>query len=81
MNAKRVDFEMPFAHKITITPYWLLGLIEGEASFSISKSNTLNTTFYLCLTSAQAPLVNAIKDFLISHLITLQRLRSWGSRG
>lgn len=69
MNAKRVDFEMPFAHKITITPYWLLGLIEGEASFSISKSNTLNTTFYLCLTSAQAPLVNAIKDFLISHLI------------
>ena len=60
---------MPFAHKITITPYWLLGLIEGEASFSISKSNALNTTFYLCLTSAQAPLINAIKDFLASFLI------------
>jgi len=69
MNSKRVDFEMPFAHKIIITPYWLLGLLEGEASFSISSSNLLKTTFYLCLTSAQAPLINAIKDYLTLYLI------------
>jgi len=61
MNSKRIDFEMPFLHKITVTPYWLLGII--EASFSISKHNALNVIFYLSLTSAQAPLIIGIKDF------------------
>ena len=69
MNSKRVDFEMPFAHKINITPYWLLGIIEGEASFSISSSNIPRTTFYLSLTSAQGPLIHAIKDFLTSNML------------
>lgn len=69
MNSKRVDFEMPFAHKIRITPYWLLGLLKGEASFPISSSNIMKTTFYLCLTSAQAPLIYAIKDYLTFYLI------------
>lgn len=29
MNTKRVTFDMPSTHTIRITPYWLLGLIEG----------------------------------------------------
>lgn len=54
---------------IRITPYWLLGLIEGEGYFSVSTSNTLKTSFYLSLTSAQTPLVSAIKYYLIANLI------------
>ena len=36
-NQKRTNFTMPIEHKISITPYWLLGFIEGEGSFSIGK--------------------------------------------
>ena len=31
---------MPDNHKINITPYWLLGFIEGEGSFSVAKTGT-----------------------------------------
>jgi LAGLIDADG endonuclease len=31
MNKKREDFVLKPDHKINITPYWLLGFIEGEA--------------------------------------------------
>src|SRR2546423_5427085 len=37
-NNTRTDFTMPADHKINITPYWLLGLIEGEANFIINKT-------------------------------------------
>jgi hypothetical protein len=70
MNSKRVSFQMPSSHIINITPYWLLGLIEGEASFSVSKpGDILKETFYLSLTAVQAALMNAIKDFLLTYLI------------
>lgn len=39
MNRKRINFELPKDHFIKITPYWLLGFVEGEGSFSISKNN------------------------------------------
>lgn len=62
MNTKRVNFDMPSTHSLRITPYWLLGLIEAEGSFSFSlSSNIMKTTFYLSLTAAQAPLIHAIK--------------------
>nr|AVD96818.1 double-motif LAGLIDADG homing endonuclease [Ophiostoma novo-ulmi subsp. novo-ulmi] len=38
MNSKRLDFVMPDEHKVTITPYWLLGFIEGDGSFSVKNS-------------------------------------------
>jgi len=37
MNSQRTNFELPDTHKIIITPYWLLGFIEGDGSFSISN--------------------------------------------
>lgn len=37
-NNNRTDFSMPADHKINITPYWLLGLIEGEANFILNKT-------------------------------------------
>lgn len=36
MNTSRTNFVLPDSHKILITPYWLLGFIEGEGSFSVS---------------------------------------------
>jgi len=33
MNKKRNNFIQFPNHNIKITPYWLLGLIEGEGSF------------------------------------------------
>jgi hypothetical protein len=36
MNSKRENFVMPSFQSIRITPYWLLGLIEGEGSFCLN---------------------------------------------
>ena len=36
MNTLRTNFILPNSHKILITPYWLLGFIEGDGSFSVS---------------------------------------------
>jgi hypothetical protein len=36
MNKNRTSFLQPF-HKIKITPYWLLGFIEGDGSFTVVK--------------------------------------------
>jgi hypothetical protein len=48
---------MSDTHTIRITPYWLLGLIEGEGTFCL---NDVNMEFSLALTAVQAPLINAI---------------------
>lgn len=53
---------MPLDHTITITPYYLLGLIEGEGSFMFAKNNQLH--FVLVLTQTQRPLIEAIKKFI-----------------
>nr|ATI20566.1 endonuclease [Ophiognomonia clavigignenti-juglandacearum] len=37
MNKSRFDFEMPKDKQIRITPYWLLGFVEGEGSFYVEK--------------------------------------------
>jgi len=39
MNANRTDFNFPSDHNIVISPHWLLGLIEGEGSFTMDKKN------------------------------------------
>jgi hypothetical protein len=68
MNTRRVDFTMSSSHTIRITPYWLLGFIEGEGSFFFNYTN-MGVGFSITLTSSQAPLINAIKNFLDSYLI------------
>lgn len=67
MNKGRNEFSMPDNHKIKITKHWLLGLIEGEGSFSITKDK-LRPNFQILFTAAQRPLLEAIKKFLISNL-------------
>jgi LAGLIDADG endonuclease len=67
MNKNRVNFEMSQSH-IKITKYWLLGLIEGEGSFQLWRSNLL-PVFSIVMTERQLPLFIKIKEFLIKELI------------
>ena len=60
---------MPIGHKINITPYWFLGFIEGEGSFSIGKSAVKNrfkfySQFSLVLTESQKPVLDDVKFFI-----------------
>jgi hypothetical protein len=76
INSNRVDFEMPSTHTIRITPYYLLGLFEGEGSFSFNKPKTMGISFTISLTAAQLPLMNAVKNYLISNYLDITHLKS-----
>jgi hypothetical protein len=45
MNTLRTKFILPNSHKILITPYWFLGFIEGDGSFSVSTSKSFPLRF------------------------------------
>ena len=77
MNSKRTTFVMPSTHTIRITPYYLLGLFEGEGSFSLSNINTMAISFSISLTAAQAPLIKAVKDYLTSVFVDTVHLKSF----
>lgn len=68
MNVKRVSFILPLDHQIYITPYWLLGFIEGEAWFHV-RSQTSILTFGLGQTNIQKPIIEAIAQFLNNLII------------
>ena len=65
MNSNRTDFSMPSNH-IKITSYWLLGLIEGEGSFQLWRSD-LVPVFSIVFTERQLPVLVKIKEFFISN--------------
>lgn len=69
MNTKRTDFVMPSIHTIRITPYWLLGLIEGEGTFCLNDIRNMGMSFSVYLTAVQAPLIHAIKNYLDTYAI------------
>lgn len=60
MNKKRVNFEQPVGHHIKITPYWLLGFMEGEGSFCIVTKDS-RTMFVLGLTAVESKVLEGIK--------------------
>lgn len=74
--SKRTDFTFPSSHSIRITPYWLLGLIEGEATFCLMNPKTLGVSFSISLTSSQLFLLEAIKEFLGNLLLNNNDLNS-----
>ena len=76
MNTRRVNFEMPDSHTIRITPYWLLGLIEGEGTFCLNDPKTMGISFSFALTASQAPLIYAIKSYLDTQFVTDPLLKS-----
>lgn len=67
MNANRKDFTYPSDHKIVISSYWLLGLIEGEGSFYLDRDK-LQPVFILNLTEVQSPVIDKIHEFLVDNL-------------
>lgn len=63
MNKGRTNFSMPTEHKYRITPYWLLGFVEGDGSFFIRRKN-YQLYFSIAQHSRDLELINKIADFL-----------------
>ena len=64
MNRLRLDYTIPKDKVINITPYWLLGFIEGEGCFSINKHNNYRLDFSLSQSSTNSELMKSIKVYL-----------------
>lgn len=64
MNQKRSDFTIPKDKAINITPYWLLGFIEGEGCFSINRHNKFRLDFSLSQAIIDLNLMQNIKIYL-----------------
>ena len=45
-NSTRTNFDMPLNHTIKITPYYFLGLTEGEGSFFILTLNIYGLNYH-----------------------------------
>jgi hypothetical protein len=63
MNTKRTKFVQLPSHKINVTPYWLLGLIEGEGCFSVEKARVVHK-FILGLTISEKLVIEETAKFL-----------------
>lgn len=62
MNKSRSDYTL--LKEIKITPYWLLGFIEGEGCFSINKGNSYRLDFSLSQAYSNMELMKKIKNYL-----------------
>lgn len=62
MNKQRTDFTLRDQDYV-ITPYWLLGFVEGDGSFSIIKKNYL-VRFSLSQSAKDLVLLERIQEFL-----------------
>ena len=65
MNFKRTNYILPDAHKILITPYWLLGFTEGDGSFSISNIKGFPLRFNIVQVITEIKVLEAIRIFLL----------------
>lgn len=63
MNKGRTYLEMPAEFKYRITPYWLLGFVEGDGSFSIAKKD-YQLKFIIVQHSRDLVLMQKIRDYL-----------------
>lgn len=63
-NKLQVNFKQPNEHEIKITPYWLLGLVEGEGYFSVASS-TFRLEFGVGLTAGEVEVLKGIQKFLL----------------
>lgn len=61
----RVEFKQPIDHVICITPYWLLGFVEGEGYFSTNKTD-YSLRFGIGQTSQEIGVLEAIQKFFLA---------------
>lgn len=65
INKKRIDFNKPKGHSIHITPYWLLGFVEGDGHFSFNRQN-YSLKFGIGQTYLEIAILEAIKKYILS---------------
>src|SRR5688572_12618219 len=63
MNKQITEFNMGEDYKPIITPYWLLGFVEGEGSFSVIKTHNYLLRFSIGQSYKDLVLMNEIKKF------------------
>lgn len=63
MNRGRIDIVI---HKINISKNWLIGFIEGDGSFSLSR-NSMEVIFSIKLTEKELPVLLEIKEYFIGE--------------
>lgn len=64
MNRLRLDHTMPKDNNTNITPYWLLGFVEGEGCFSINRGNNYRLDFSMAQAYSNLELIKKIKVYL-----------------
>lgn len=65
MNTKREkSFNEPLRGNIKITPYWLLGFLEGDGSFHVIKNKNFYLNFSISQTFTERVVLEAIREFL-----------------
>lgn len=67
MNDKRIDFFLPESHNIKITGNYLVGLLEGDGSFSLNKQD-MTCRVSLVTTSVNKLVLEKIREFLLNLL-------------
>lgn len=67
MNTQRTNFEFPESHSIVITPYWLLGFVEGDGSFNVTnlKTGGVKTNFSISQAITDKKVLEAIRNFIL----------------
>ena len=65
MNKSRVDYNQHEDHSINITPYWLLGFVEGDGYFSFNRQD-YSLKFGIGQTSQEIGVLKAIQQYLLS---------------
>ena len=72
MNDKRTNFVLPESHSIRITGNYLVGILEGDGSFYLSKQEEarlrMTVRVSLITTTVNRPVLEKIRDFILSLL-------------
>ena len=67
MNDKRVNYNLPTGHSITITGNYLIGFLEGDGSFYLNKHD-MTVRLSLVTTGPNRIVLEKIREFLLNQL-------------
>jgi len=65
MNRNKIQWTQSSEHNLNITPYWLLGFVEGEGYFSVNRK-TYCLTLGIGQTGNEIDVLIGIKDYLLN---------------